>query len=125
LDQAAEILLVEMAARDRFDRALEFGQGELRRHQLEDYRAVFQLGAKTRDAGGEDAAVVEAHGDADRRRGFALRRDEAPVAFRLRDEADFVQELVAIENALLVPARAFLAEGEAHPLGSPEGTRRI
>ena len=67
LDQPAEILLVQMAAGDRLDRALQFGERELARHQLEHDRAVFELGAQPRDRGGEDAAVVEAHRLAQRR----------------------------------------------------------
>src|SRR5438477_5752306 len=40
-DQAAEVLLMQVAARDRLDGPLQLGQSEFRRHQLEDDRAVF------------------------------------------------------------------------------------
>src|SRR5258708_229030 len=65
--QPAEVLLMQVAARDRFDGPLQFGQRELRRHQLEDDRAVFELGAEPRDGGREDAAMVEADSNPRRR----------------------------------------------------------
>src|ERR1700732_2886675 len=61
LNQAAEVLLVQVAPRDRLHGALQLGEGELARHQLEYDRTVFELGAQPRDGGGEDAAVIEAH----------------------------------------------------------------
>ena len=125
LDQAAEILLVQVPAGDRLDRALQFGERELGRHQLEHHRAVFQLGAQPRDRGREDAAVVEAHRLAERRDLAARDRGLAAVAARLLDQAGLVEQLVAVEHLLLVPRRAADAEAVPQPLAPAERPRRI
>ena len=64
--QPAEILLVQMPPRDRLHGPLQFGECELGRQKFKHHRAVFQFGAQPRNRGGENAAVVEAHGDAER-----------------------------------------------------------
>ena len=78
--QAAEILLVQADAGDRFHRALQFQQREGGRHQFEHHRAVFHLAAQPRDGGGQDAAMIEHHARAERRiaaTGFATRPSRA------------------------------------------------
>src|SRR5262249_37117349 len=112
LDQATEVLLVQMPAGDRLDGALKLGQGELGRHQLENDGGVFELGPKARNRRRQNPAVVEAHGDARRRRGLSWRRHRTSVALGLDDKAGFIEKLIAVEDAFLVPAGAFLAEGE-------------
>src|SRR5262249_14160692 len=102
-NQAAEILLVQVAPRDRLHGALQFGEGELARHQLEYDGTVFELGAQPRDRGGEDAAVIEAHGLAQPGHGLPRQRGFAAVAARFLDQAGLVDELVAVEHLLLVP----------------------
>ena len=79
LDQAAEILLVQMAAGDCLDGGLQLGEGELARHQLEDHRPVFELRAQPRDRGRKNAAVVESHRLAERRQVSALKRGKLPT----------------------------------------------
>ena len=116
---------MQAPAGDRFDGALQLGQREFARHQFEHHRAVFELGAQSRDRGREDAAVVETHRLAERRQLFARQRGFAPVAARFLDQARFVQELVAVEHAFLVPGAAAGAEGEAQPFAPPERMRRL
>src|SRR5262249_3157411 len=58
LDQAAKVLLVQLSTCKSLDGTLQLQQRERRRHQLENDRAVFDLGAQPRDAGGKDAAGV-------------------------------------------------------------------
>src|SRR5215831_2168485 len=125
LDQAAEILLVQVAARDRLDGGLQLGEREFRRHQLEDHRAILQLGAQARDRGRENAPMVEPHRRAERRQLAALERGLAAVAARLLDEARLVQELVAVEHLLLVPWAAARREALAQPLAPAERARGI
>ena len=45
-DQAAKILLVRVAAGDSLYGCLQIGQGEVRRHQFEDDRAILELAAQ-------------------------------------------------------------------------------
>ena len=93
LDQAAEVLLVQAASGDRLDGALQFGEREFARHQLEHHRAVFQLGAQPRDRGREDAAVIEPHrfaqsaGSLAAQRRLRGRRDAPPRPVRPRTAA--------------------------------------
>ncbi len=103
---------------DRFDGALQIGEGELARHQLEHHGAIFQLGAQSRDRGRKDAAVIESHGLAQRRHARAPERGAAAVTSRLLDQARLVEELVAVEHLLLVPRAATGAEAQAHALAS-------
>src|SRR5262245_19769856 len=110
-NQAAEVLLVQVAPRDRLHRALQFGEGELARHQLEYDGTVFELGAQPRDRGGEDAAMIEAHRLAQPRHRSPRQRAFAALAARFLDQAGLVEELVAVEHLLLVPRAA--AEREA------------
>src|SRR5947207_1980283 len=105
---------------NRLDGALQLGQRELARHQLEHDRAVFELGAQARDRGREDAPVVEAHGFAERREGLARERRLTAVAARLLDETGVVEELVAIEHLLLVPGGAAGAKAQPQPLTPAE-----
>src|ERR1700733_7378902 len=58
LDQPAKILLVQPPSGQRLHRALQLQQREAWRHQFEHHGAVFDLGAKPRDAGGKDTAGV-------------------------------------------------------------------
>src|SRR5262245_9717635 len=125
LDQAAEILLVQMAAGDCLDGGLQLGEGELARHQLEDHRPVFELRAQPRDRGRENAAVVESHRLAERRQVSALKRRLAAVAPRLLDEARLVKQLVTVEHLLLVPGAAADRKAQAQPLAPGERALRI
>src|SRR5258708_19655427 len=50
--------LVEQAACKRLNTALQLQQGELRRHQFEHDRAIFDLGAQSCDSGCENAAMI-------------------------------------------------------------------
>ncbi len=52
---------MQAAARDRLDRALQFGEREFARHHLEDDGTVFELGAQPGNRRRENAAVVELH----------------------------------------------------------------
>ena len=61
LDQPAEVLLVQAPSGQRLHRVLQLEQREAGRHQFKHHRAVFDLGAQTRDPGGEDAAMVVSH----------------------------------------------------------------
>ncbi len=47
------------------NRCLQVRQGELRRHQLEDHRPVFDLAAQPAHRSGQNPAVIELHGDAE------------------------------------------------------------
>src|SRR5262249_21040960 len=123
LNQAAEVLLVQVAPRDRLHGALQLGQGELARHQLEYDRTVFELGAQPRDGGGEDAAVIEAHRLAQPRHGLPRPRGLAGLAARLLDQAGLVEELVAVERLLFVPRAAAEPEARAHALAAAERAR--
>jgi hypothetical protein len=60
-DQASKILLMEADAREGFDRALQFKQGEFGRHQLEHNRAVFHFRPQATHGGGQDPPVIEHH----------------------------------------------------------------
>src|SRR5262249_55450557 len=123
-NQAAEILLVQVAPRDRLHRALQLGEGELARHQLEYDGTVFELGAQPRDRGGEDAAVIEAHGLAQPGHGLPRHRGFAAVAARFLGQAGLVDELVAVEHLLLVPWAAAEREAQAYALAAAERARR-
>src|SRR5215813_3861645 len=123
-NQATEILLVQVAPRDRLHRALQLGEGELARHQLEYDGTVFELGAQPRDRGGEDAAVIEAHRLAQPGRGLPRQRGFAAVAARFLDQAGLVDELVAVEHLLLVPRAAAERETQAHALAPAQRARR-
>ena len=125
LHQPAEILLVQMPARDRFHGVLQFRKCEFARQKFKDDRAVFQFGAQPRDGGGENPPVVEAHGDAERRQRAALQRRGPAVAARLLDQACLIQQLVAVEHALLVPMRALGAEIEPHAVLARQRARRL
>src|SRR5712671_178796 len=103
LDQAAEILLVQMPAGDRLHGGLQVGQGELARHQLENHRTVFELGAQPRDGGRQDTAMVVPHRLAQGGQVRALERGLAAVVARLLDQPGFVEQFVAVEHLLLVP----------------------
>src|SRR5882762_10211949 len=103
LDQAAENLLVQMTAGDRLHGGLQVGQGELARHQLENHRTVFELGAQPRDGGRQDTAMVVPHRLAQGGQVRALERGLAAVVARLLDQPGFVEQLVAVEHLLLVP----------------------
>src|SRR5579859_697991 len=121
LDQAAEILLVQAAASERLDRALQVQQGEGGRQQLEHDRAIFDLGAQARDAGGEDAAMVMGH---------RLARHQ-PVggnragACRLRHQAGLIEQLEALQHQILVPAALGGAEGHRGALQPLAAERRL
>src|SRR5499426_483766 len=123
-NQAAEILLVQVAPRDRLHGALQLGEGEFARHQLEYDGTVFELGAQPRDRGGEDAAVIEAHRLAQPGRGLPRQRGFAAVAACLLDQAGLVDELVAVEHLLLVPRAAAERETRPHALAPAQRTRR-
>src|SRR5215831_441383 len=123
-DLAAEVLLVQVAPRDSLHGALQLGEGELARHQLEYDRTVFELGAQPRDRGGEDAAVIEAHRLSQPRRGLSRQRGFAAVAARFLDQAGLVEELVAVEHLLFVPRAAAEREARAHALAAAECARR-
>jgi len=117
LDDAAEVLLVQGDAADRLHGALQRREGEGLGHQFEDHRAVLQLAAQAAEARGEDAAVVGDHRRAEAD-GAGLGRRAAlgagAVAGRLRREAGLVEQLVALQNAFLVPGRAVHGEQQAH-----------
>ena len=53
--------------------------------------------------------MVEGHGDA----GRVVRQGRARIALRLRDQPGLEQQLVALQDALLVPRAAVHAEGQA------------
>ena len=96
--QAAEVLLVDQAACKRLNTALQLQQGELRRHQLEHDRTVFDLGAKPGDPGREDAAMIGGHRPA-RNDG----RRAAAVARGFRDQRGLVEQFVALQDQFLIP----------------------
>src|SRR6516165_2780200 len=123
LNQAAEVLLVQVAPRDRLHGALQLGESELARHQLEYDRTVFELGAQPRDGGGEDAAVIEAHSLAQPRHGLPRQRGFAAVAARLLDQTGLIEELVAVERLLFVPRAAAEREARTHALAAAERAR--
>src|SRR5690606_31055409 len=52
-DQPAKILLVQVASGQGFDGLLQLQQRKTRWHELEHHRPVLDLGAQSRDAGGE------------------------------------------------------------------------
>ncbi len=98
-----------------FDGALELQQGELRRHQLEEHRAVFDLGPEPRNAGGEDAAMVVAHRHA--RHGLDARwRRAVPFLQGFRYQARLVEQLIALQDQILVPVLHAVAEIDVDPL---------
>src|SRR6266478_2204572 len=123
LNQAAEVLLVQVAPRNRLHGALQLREGELARHQLEYDRTIFELGAQPRDGGGEDAAVIEAHRLAQPGHGLPRQRGFAAVAARFLDQAGLVEELVAVERLLFVPRAAAEREARAHALAAAERAR--
>src|SRR5262249_8964490 len=123
-NQAAEVLLVQVAPRDRLHRALQLGEGELARHQLEYDGTVFELGAQPRDRGGEDAAVIEAHGLGQPGHGLAPQRGSAAGAARFLAQAALVDESVAVEPLPPVPWAAAEREAQAHALAAAERARR-
>ena len=110
LHEPAEILFVQMPAGDCLDRALQIGERELRRHQLEHDRAVFHLRAQPRDGCCKNSPVVEWHRFAEGRELAALLRGFTSVAPRLLDKARFIQQLVAVERALLVPRKSLASK---------------
>src|SRR5579863_9854317 len=61
-DKPAEILLVKTYAGDCFHGALQFQQGEFRRHRFEYDRSVFHLAPQPAHCSGEDAPVIKHHG---------------------------------------------------------------
>src|SRR4051794_28699407 len=61
LDESAEGLLGRMRTKNGFHRSLQLKQRELVRHQLEDHRAVFDLGARAADGGRKNAPMIEPH----------------------------------------------------------------
>ena len=109
-DEAAEILLVQMAAGDRLHGSLQFGEREGRRHQLEDHRPIFHLGAQPAHGRGQ---ICDDDRAASARRAAAvaaaLQRRLAPVAPGLLDEAGLIEQLIALERILLVEAAAVAA----------------
>ena len=111
--------------RDRLDGALQFGERELARHQLEHHRTIFEFGAQPRDRGREDAPVIVPHRLAQRGEWPPRQRGLAAVAPRLLDQAGFVQQLVAIERFLFVPGAAAAAEAEPDPLAPAERAPRL
>src|SRR6516162_2989040 len=123
LDQPAEVLLVQVAPRDRLHGALQLREGELARHQLEYDRTVFELGAQPRDGGGEDAAVIEAHRLSQPGHGLPRQRGLAAVAARLLDQTGLIEELVAVERLLFVPRAAAEREARTHALAAAERAR--
>src|SRR6516162_611073 len=123
LNQAAEVLLVQVAPRDRLHGALQLREGELARHQLEYDRTVFELGAQPRDGGGEDAAVIEAHRLSQPGHGLPCQRGLAAVAARFLHQAGLVEEFVAVERLLLVPRAAAEREARAHALAAAQRAR--
>src|SRR5262249_1024652 len=120
-NQAAEVLLVQVAPRDRLHRALQLGEGELARHQLEYDGTVFELGAQPRDRGGEDAAGIEAPWLPQPGDGLP-RQPGLAAAFLAR--AGRVDECVAVGPFLLVPGAAAEREAQAHALAAAERARR-
>ena len=123
--QPAEILLVQMPPRDRFHGALQFSECEFGRQKFKHHRAVFQLGAQPRDRGGENAPVVEAHGYAEAGDRLARQCRRAAVAPRLLDQSGLVEQLVAVEHALLVPMRALGAEIQPDAILAAERARGV
>src|SRR5690606_33312060 len=123
LDQAAEVLLVQVPAGDRFDGPLQFGQGELLRHQLEYDRTVLELAAQAADGGHQDASVIESHRPAEWDEPLAGDRVRPPVAGGLLDETGRIEQLVALECALLVPGNVALAEGKREAIAAREPGR--
>src|SRR5262245_7222650 len=99
LNQPAKVLLVQLSTCKSLDGTLQLQQRERRRHQLENDRAVFDLGAQPRDAGGKDAAVIMVHALAGRQR-----LNHRPTPRRLPHECRLVQQLVALQHELLVPS---------------------
>src|SRR3990172_5096215 len=99
-DEAPKVLLVQMSAGNRLNRALQLGQRERLVHQFEYHGPIFELRPEARDRGGEDAPVVEAHRYTRAARGLAV-QDRPPVAPGLDHQTGVVEELVAVERAFL------------------------
>src|SRR5579864_5245027 len=97
LDEAAEILLMELEAGEGLDRALQPQEREAFRHQLEDDRAIFDLGPQPCDRGREDAAMIMHH---------RLACDgigDSPALPALGYQLRLVKQLVTLQDQLLVP----------------------
>ncbi|MNL69761.1 hypothetical protein D3C87_1946630 [compost metagenome] len=61
VNQPAEIRLVQGQPGERLDGVLQLQKRKILRHQFEDDRAVFDLGAQTGNAGRQDTAVIGEH----------------------------------------------------------------
>src|SRR5690606_9507567 len=107
------ILLVQPQPGERLDDALQLRKRELVLDQLEDQRTVAQLAAQSCQAGGEDAPVIVGHRLAEQRRGPGRRA--AAVRPRLVGQAGAVEQLVALEYPVAVPAGTAEAEADLDP----------
>gem|GEM_PF-66032 len=101
LHPPAEVLLVQGQARDGLGGGLEGGQGEEAGHEVEQDGTVLQLAAQAAQARGQDAAVIRAHDQAGRQDGG---RGQAGVAPGLGHQSSLVEQFVAFQHPLLVPA---------------------
>src|SRR5262249_39547970 len=108
----------------RLHGALQFGEGELARHQLEYDGTIFELGAQPRDRGGEDAAMIEAHRLAQPRHRFPRQRGLAAVAARFLDPARLLEALVAVDHLRPAPGAAAAREAYPHAPAPAERARR-
>ena len=105
-----------MAAGYGFGQALERCQRESLRHQFEDDRPVFHLGAQAAHGGDKDAPVVILHRLA-KGTDFADQRARAPVAAGFLDKAGLVEKLESIQRILVIET-AVVAKQHAHPFGA-------
>src|SRR5688500_2265479 len=122
--QPAEILLVQVTPRNRFDGSLQVSKCELAGQKFKYHRAVFQFCAQPRDRGRKNAPVIEPHRLAERGQLPARERSGPAVAPRLFHQPRFIEQLVAVEHALLVPAAVLATEIEPHPFAPAERARQ-
>lgn len=112
-DQTPKILLVHVVPGNRLDRALQFGEGELRRHQFEDDGPVFDLAAQTGKRRRGDPTVVMAHRSPQGDTCLALL--DAPVLHGFFDQTRLVEKLVALQHMFFVEGEVIETKSKSQP----------
>ena len=104
---------MQMAACNRFDGALQFGQGEGRRHQFENDRPIFEFRPQSTYRRRQNAAVIVAHRLSQRIEMTPALRRLASVPQGLGQQARLIEKFIAFESVLLVEAALLRAKQRA------------
>src|SRR5687768_3372345 len=95
---------MQMATENGLDGPLQFEEGEAVGHELENYRPVFDFRTQPAHGRRQYAAVVELHRRTEIGQVRPLAGRLTPVCFGLQEETGLVEQLIAVEDFLIVPA---------------------